>query len=134
MDSVASRDRQRKRTGHRRPHLLREPGLELVEVGVEHRGHVERDDLREREAADDDDAEARRDAPVAPRPMAIGRLPMIAATVVIMIGPEPDARRLDDRLGRRLVSVLRSVAIAKSIIMIAFFFTIPISMIMPTKP
>jgi len=28
----------------------------------------------------------------------------------------------------------RSASIAKSIIMIAFFFTMPISMIMPTKP
>ena len=65
--------------------------------------------------------------------MAIGKLPMIAAAVVIMIGRNRMlAASMIDSVAD--LWVLRSVAMAKSIIMMAFFFTMPISMIMPTKP
>src|SRR5665213_4257757 len=40
-----------------RRELASHPVLQLVEVRIEHRRHVQRDDLREREAADDGDAE-----------------------------------------------------------------------------
>ena len=74
----------------------------------------------------------RRDSAPAPCPSAIGRVPMSAAIVVIMIG------RKRTLAASRIASCalfpwFRSASMAKSIIMIAFFFTMPISMMMPTK-
>ena len=59
-------------------------------------------------------------------------MPISAAIVVIMIG------RNRTLAASRIASCalfpwLRSASIAKSIIMIAFFFTMPTSMMMPTK-
>ena len=51
---------------------------------------------------------------------------MSAAIVVIMIGRKRTLRRLDDRLRRRRAFRCARASIAKSIIMIAFFFTMPI--------
>ena len=66
----------------------------------------------------------------APRPSAIGSAPIIAASVVIMIG------RRRSRQAWRIASCggrpwLRCASSAKSIIMIAFFLTMPISIRMP---
>ena len=55
---------------------------------------------------------------------ATGSVPTNAATVVID-RPESHVRRIDDRLLRRLPFLLGFTA--KSTIMIAFFFTIPIN-------
>ena len=63
----------------------------------------------------------------------MGRVPIIAAMVVIMMGRKRTMRRLDDRLFGAGMSSLRCRCSAKSIIMMAFFLTMPISMIMPTK-
>ena len=51
--------------------------------------------------------------------------------VVIMIGPEAQQAGLIDRVDRRHVLALRSASRAKSIIMMAFFFTMPMSRTMP---
>ena len=73
----------------------------------------------------------RASAPV-PRPTAIGSVPMSAAIVVIMIGRKriKHASTIASRGG---FPSLRSASSAKSIIMIAFFFTRPTSMMIPTK-
>jgi hypothetical protein len=63
----------------------------------------------------------------------MGSAPMRAAMVVIMIGR--NRTLLASRIAcSGVLSPLLSDSIAKSIIMIAFFFTIPISMMMPTRP
>ena len=108
-------------------HLL----LELLEVEVDHRRDVERDELGDDQAADDHQPEGRRDAPSAPKPSAIGTAPITAASVVIRIG----------RKRSMLASWMRVPAgspastrwRAKSTIMMPFFFTMPISMNMPTN-
>ena len=48
--------------------------------------------------------------------------------------PEANQAAFVDRLRRAVLCPSRSRAIAKSTIMMAFFFTMPISMITPTKP
>ena len=71
-------------------------------------------------------------SPPAPMPSAIGSVPAKAANVVIMIG----RNRMRQALWIATTAVDRVAlrySIAKSIIMIAFFFTMPISMITPTK-
>ena len=73
----------------------------------------------------------RRDAALAPTPIAIGSVPTIAETVVIMIGRKRTLAACTIA-SAGVVCCSRSSAIAKSIIMIAFFFTMPISMMMPT--
>ena len=61
-----------------------------------------------------------------PKPMAKGKAPNIAASVVIMIGRKrrEQAAKMASRAG---TPSRRSASSAKSIIMIAFFFTIPMS-------
>ena len=73
----------------------------------------------------------RRDAALAPTPIAIGSVPAIADTVVIMIGRKRTLAASTIAFAGETPSA-RSRAIAKSIIMIAFFFTIPINMTIPT--
>ena len=65
-----------------------------------------------------------------PQPIISGSAPRSAAIVVIMIGRKrsSDASKIASR-GAILRS--RSASIAKSIIMIAFFFTMPMSRMMP---
>ncbi len=67
-----------------------------------------------------------------PVPSASGSAPSMAAAVVIMIG------RKRSRQARRIASKAfmpaRCASSAKSIIMIAFFLTMPISSTMPTMP
>ena len=70
--------------------------------------------------------------PPAPKPIAIGRLPISAAMVVIMIGRKRIRPAWWIACSARMPS-LRCASMAKSIIMMAFFFTMPISMMMPTK-
>ncbi len=74
----------------------------------------------------------RLDSAPAPVPKAIGSVPIRAAIVVIMMGRNRtlQASRIASRAD---FPSLRSASIAKSIIMIAFFFTRPTSMMMPTK-
>ena len=74
----------------------------------------------------------RRASAPAPCPSAIGSVPMSAAMVVIMIGRKRTlaASRM---ASRGVLPWSRSASMAKSIIMMAFFFTIPTSMMMPTK-
>ena len=74
----------------------------------------------------------RRDSEPAPKPIAIGRVPISAAMVVIMMGRKRtlQASRMASCAGSPRS---RSASSAKSIIMMAFFFTSPISMMMPTK-
>ncbi len=65
-------------------------------------------------------------------PSASGNAPSMAAAVVIMIG------RKRSRQARRIASCAvapsRRASMAKSIIMMAFFLTMPISSTMPTMP
>ena len=73
----------------------------------------------------------RRDAPC-PNPIASGRAPSIAAKVVIIIGRNRKIAALKmASLGSRCSP--RSNCNAKSIIRIAFFFTMPINRITPIK-
>ena len=83
-----------------------EPRLQLVQVRVEHGGDVQRHDLREREAADDDDAErpARGRAGARRRWRSAG-CPAIAATVVIMIGRKRTLAALMIASRRRVCSL-----------------------------
>jgi len=63
----------------------------------------------------------------------MGSVPMIAAMVVIMIG----RKRIKlpfTAASAGIMLPLRSLSIAKSTTMMAFFFTMPISMMMPTNP
>src|SRR5439155_314319 len=74
----------------------------------------------------------RRDSEPTPTPSAMGRVPMSAAIVVIMMG------RNRMRQASRMASCadfpsVRCASIAKSIIMMPFFFTSPTSMITPTN-
>ena len=73
----------------------------------------------------------RRSSEPVPVPSASGRPPRSAAIVVIMIGPEAQQARLVDRLLAASCPWSRSASSAKSIIMIAFFFTMPMSRTMP---
>ena len=66
-------------------------------------------------------------------PSAMGSVPISAAMVVIMMGRKRTMRRFDRSPARPGCCSLRCRCSAKSIIMIAFFLTMPISMIMPTK-
>ncbi len=74
----------------------------------------------------------RRDSEPAPTPRAIGRVPISAAIVVIMIGRKRILQAC------RIASVgdfpsVRCASSAKSIIIIPFFFTRPTSMMIPTN-
>ncbi len=75
----------------------------------------------------------RRASAPAPIPSAMGSVPMIAAMVVIMIGRKR-TRHASKIASAGVRFALRCASSAKSIIMMAFFFTIPISIKMPTKP
>ena len=65
-----------------------------------------------------------------PVPKASGMPLSSAAMVVIMIGRKRSSERLVDRFGGVLPS-LRSASRAKSTIMMPFFFTMPMSRMMP---
>jgi hypothetical protein len=91
---------------HARDRVGREILLRGLHVEGERRRDVERKELRHEEA--DDDGEAER-----------------AARIRAGADPERDGQRPQQR---------GQASIATSIIMIAFFFTMPTSMIMPTKP
>ena len=72
----------------------------------------------------------RRSSAPSPKPIASGNAPRIAASVVIKIG------RKRSRQASRTASIalkprVRSASIAKSMIKIAFFFTMPINRKMP---
>ena len=74
----------------------------------------------------------RRSSEPAPWPMASGRPPPIAAKVVIMIGRKR-SRQASWIASSGLLPRPRSASSAKSIIMMAFFFTMPISRMMPIR-
>ena len=63
-------------------------------------------------------------------PSASGSAPSIAAMVVIRIGRKR-SRQASKIESREFLPSFRSAASAKSIIMMAFFFTMPISRMMP---
>ena len=74
----------------------------------------------------------RRSSAPMPLPRASGSAPSRAAIVVIMIGRKRS--RQARRMAAKASMPSRCAAMAKSIIMIAFFFTMPISRMMPTMP
>ena len=75
----------------------------------------------------------RRSSEPAPVPSISGSAPSIAASVVIRIGRKR-SRQAWRMASRGLRPSTRSAASAKSIIMIAFFLTMPISRMMPMMP
>ena len=75
----------------------------------------------------------RRDSAPAPKPTAMGSVPMSAASVVIMMGRKRTTQPSKMAWAGAWPCFL-CASRAKSIIMIAFFFTMPTSMITPTKP
>ena len=68
----------------------------------------------------------------APQPKAIGSVPTSAAMVVIMIGRKR-TMQASKMACAAVAPSLRCLSRAKSIIMMAFFLTMPTSMMMPTK-
>ena len=72
-----------------------------------------------------------RASPPSPYAKAIGSVPASAATVVIMMGRKRIRQPL--KIASCGLAPRRRSSIAKSIIMIAFFFTTPNSMIRPTN-
>ena len=72
----------------------------------------------------------RRISAPSPKPSASGSAPNIAAIVVIMIGRKR-SRQASKIASREFMPCVRSASSAKSIIMIAFFLTMPISRITP---
>src|SRR5213595_3430629 len=106
--------------------------LQGVQIGVNHGRDIQRDELREGQAADHGDAEraarfradahAQRDGQGAHERRHRGHHDR----------PKPDGARLQDGVVGRLPS-LRCASNAKSIIMIPFFFTSPTSMMTPTN-
>ena len=74
----------------------------------------------------------RRDSEPVPSPRAMGRHPMKAAMVVIMMGRK---RMMEASMiaAAGAMPMPRCRSSAKSIIMMAFFLTMPTSMMMPTK-
>ena len=85
-----------------------EARAETVEIHVDHRRDVERQQLREQQAADHRTGPAAGATPRRrPMPSAIGSVPISAAIVVIMIGRKRISRRLDDRLRAARMPSLR---------------------------
>ena len=72
----------------------------------------------------------RRNSDPAPPPMAIRQRRSSAANVVIMIGRKRN-RQASWIASQRALALVRSASSAKSIIMIAFFLTMPISRMTP---
>ncbi len=72
----------------------------------------------------------RRISAPSPAPSASGSAPSMAASVVIMIGRKR-SRQASKIASREFMPCSRSAASATSIIMIAFFFTMPISRMTP---
>ena len=99
--------------------------IEVVEVGVEDRRDVQRDELRERQSAHDGDAERPARLRARARAERDRQRATSAAIVVIMIGRKRTCAASTIASAGGLCS-LRSASSAKSIIMIAFFFTMPI--------
>jgi hypothetical protein len=112
--------------------LRRQVTGESLEVEIEHRRDVERQELRDDEPADDREAEGaganRRRRPSRGR---WAPPPARAAKVVIMIGRKRTRQASTMALSGE-VSPCCLGGEAKSIIMMAFFFTMPMSMMMPT--
>ena len=109
-----------------------EAQTQAVEVQVNHRRGVQRQQLADSQAADDGDAQrAAQFSEPGPVPSASGKPPSSAAMVVISDRPEAQQAGLEDRLLAESCPSLRSASIAKSIIMMAFFLTMPISRMMP---
>ena len=110
---------------------LRTPVAEPVQVKINDRGGVERDELGEQQAADDGDAE--RTAQF--RAGAVFHRERQRAEQRGHGGhhdrPEPQQAGLVDGFLRRRGLSLRSASRAKSIIMMAFFWTMPMSRMMP---
>ena len=108
----------------------RQPRLQALHRQIDHRRRVERQQLAEQQPADDGDAEriAQLRAGAAFERERDGAEQ--AASVVIMIGRNrsSEAWTMDSR-GES--PCLRSASSAKSIIMMAFFLTMPISSTMP---
>ena len=73
----------------------------------------------------------RRESAPAPQPSAIGSVPASAAKVVIIIGRKR-TMQASKIASAGALPWWRCASRAKSIIIIAFFFTMPISMISPT--
>ncbi len=72
----------------------------------------------------------RRNSEPVPVPMASGTAPSMAAMVVIMMGRKR-SMQASKMASREFLPSRRSASRAKSIIMMAFFFTSPISRMMP---
>ena len=61
-------------------------GLQAIKVHVVNRRDIESHDLREEQAAHHRQPKPRRESAPAPKPIAMGRVPISAAMVVIMMG------------------------------------------------
>src|SRR5581483_4332873 len=108
----------------RLPVRTAEPARQPFEVEIDDRRRVQRQPLRDEQPADDRDAEP------APCPSAIGKEPNSAAKVVIMIGRKR-SRQASWIAACGVLPSTRSACKAKSIIMIAFFLTMPTSRMTP---
>ena len=110
-----------------------QPAVQPIEQQIDHRRRVKREDLRHQQAADDGDAEraAQLRCPVRPRSPAA---PRRAAPPTSSSGSAGSARGTPRRSRARAVRPRwRSPSSAKSTSMMPFFFTMPISRMMPMK-
>jgi hypothetical protein len=113
------------------PDLSHEAG-DPFHVEIDYRRCVQRQQLRDAETADDRDAERTPQFRSDAVPSARGRAPNSAQSVVTVMG-------LNRRMQAWMMACLgdippRSAVSAKSIIMMAFFLTMPIKRMTPTRP
>src|SRR5579859_836576 len=110
--------------------FAKSPKPELVESEIDDRGGVERQELAHDEAADDADAERAAKFGAGAGAESQGRVPKSAAMVVIRMG-----RKRNMQASKMASSVdlppSRSACSAKSIIIMAFFFTMPMRRTIP---
>ena len=106
------------------------PVLQPVEIQINHRGRIQSQHLTHDQSPDNRDPQRAPQFRPRPVPSASGSAPSIAAIVVIRIGRRR-SMHASKIASREFLPSSRSAASAKSIIMIAFFFTMPISKMMP---
>ena len=115
------------------PPQSREPDAQPVEVEINDRRRVERQRLAEDQPADDRDAQRPAQFRAVRRAQRQGQAAKQGGHRRHGDRAEAQQARLDRSPPAAVLPSLRSASRAKSIIMIAFFFTMPISRMMPIK-
>ena len=109
------------------------PGLEFIQINIDDGGNVESYELGEKQASNYRQSQRTTGFGARSPTDSDGQGSQKGAHRGHHNGAETDQAALVDRFGRVFAS-FRSASRAKSIIMMAFFLTNPISMITPTNP